>query len=132
MNRLYFSNNITSLEDNEIFVFGSNEAGIHGSGAARVAKDIFKAKYGIGVGFTGQCYALPTKDMYIQTLPLNKIQFYCNNFLFDARKFKDKTFFVTQVGCGLAGYHPRDIAPFFKNAPKNCVFDIEWEPYLRC
>ena len=51
---------ITELKDNEIFVFGSNLAGAHGGGAARVAYNKFGALWGQGVGLQGQCYAIPT------------------------------------------------------------------------
>ena len=53
-------NYITRLEPNEIFVFGSNLAGFHGGGAARIANEHFGAEWGVGVGRTGQCYAIPT------------------------------------------------------------------------
>ena len=60
--------NITSLKKNQIFVFGSNEAGIHGAGAARLANKKFGAMWGVGFGLTGQSYAIPTKDLQINTL----------------------------------------------------------------
>ena len=45
-----------------IFVFGSNEAGRHGKGAALAAKLQYGAVYGVGRGRTGNAYAIPTKD----------------------------------------------------------------------
>ena len=36
---------ITRLEPNEIFVFGSNLAGFHGGGAARIAYEHFGAEW---------------------------------------------------------------------------------------
>ena len=45
---------------NEIFVFGSNLQGEHMGGAARIANTDFGAEWGVGVGRTGQCYAIPT------------------------------------------------------------------------
>lgn len=126
----YFSGDIKKLQSNEIFVFGSNEAGIHGSGAAKTARDLFGAVLGQGIGFTGQCYGIPTKDKNIQTLPLNKIQFYVNNFLHQAYAEEDTIFIVTQIGCGLAGYEAKDIAPMFNTAPRNCMFDVAWHEYL--
>ncbi len=56
---------ITSLKDNEIFVFGSNKEGMHGGGAARIAYEDFGAEWGVGIGMTGQCYAIPTMDRSI-------------------------------------------------------------------
>ena len=126
----YFQGNIEFLEEGEVFVFGSNSDGVHGSGAARVAKDYFDAVYGIGVGFTGKCYAIPTKDHRILTMPLHNIKYYVDKFIEDAKVNPKKTFLVTQIGCGLAGFTPSKIAPMFKNAPENCIFDIVWKKYL--
>ena len=53
---------IRILKDNEIFVFGSNESGIHGAGAAFLANKKFGAVYGEGIGLFGKSYAIPTKD----------------------------------------------------------------------
>ncbi len=36
--RKYTPENIVNLDENEIFVFGSNEAGIHGAGAGSILK----------------------------------------------------------------------------------------------
>lgn len=126
----YFGSEIKSLYPDEIFVFGSNLAGVHGSGAARKARVDFGAVYGKGVGFTGQCYALPTKDENIETMPLDEIKVYVDAFLKEAAIHTDKIFLVTKVGCGLAGYTNDDIAPMFKGAPTNCYFDLEWRDYL--
>ena len=41
---------IRELAANEIFVFGSNLAGFHGGGAARIALNNFGAVWGQGVG----------------------------------------------------------------------------------
>lgn len=109
----YTPENIIKLEPNEIFVFGSNTAGRSGAGAAKTAVDKFGAKYGVGVGMTGQCYAIPTKDDNIQTLPLCKIEFYVGQFLRFAINSPDKKFLVTKIGTGLASYKISDIAPLF-------------------
>lgn len=114
-----------------IFVFGSNLAGRHGLGAARYARAHYGAVYGEGNGRTGNAYAIPTKDENIQTLPLYKIKAYVDEFMDYARCHPDLRFFVTKVGCGLAGYRNKDIAPMFKGAPNNCEFDQEWEQYVR-
>lgn len=107
---------VTELKENEIFVFGSNEIGVHGAGAARVAMDKFDAVYGAGVGLTGQCYALPSKDKKIKTLPIEKIRVYVILFLRFAKANPDKIFLVTPIGCGLAGYTEEEIAPLFIDA----------------
>ena len=118
--------NITSLKPYEIFVFGSNEAGIHGAGAARVANKLFGAKIGVGVGRTGQTYAIPTKDHSIRTLDLDSIKKYVDEFIEEAHNFPYLTFLVTQIGCGLAGHSPKDIAPMFSNVPSNVIIPEEF------
>ena len=100
----------------EIFVFGSNLAGRHGAGAAKYAYDNHKAIYGIGVGLQGDSYGIPTKDQNIQTLPLETIRLYVEQFIEFARLTPDLLFNVTAIGCGLAGYNPSQIAPMFSSA----------------
>lgn len=114
----------------KIFVFGSNEAGIHGAGAAHVAMKAHGAEYGIGVGRTGNCYAIPTKDRRIRTLRLGVIREYVEQFKAHAHVHGKDTFQVTRIGCGLAGFKDKDIAPMFIGCPRNCEFDEAWRPYL--
>ena len=113
-----------------IFVFGSNLAGRHGAGAALYAQDIYEAQYGVGQGRTGQAYAIPTKDENIHTLPLDRITGYVSDFLKYATEHPEEVFFVTRIGCGLAGYKNEQIAPMFRGAPENCIFDILWKEFL--
>ena len=120
---------ITELKPNEIFVFGSNRAGIHGAGAAKLAREKFGAVWGIGRGLRGQSYALPTKDSQIKTLPLHEIQGEVETFLGFAR-LCDFQFLVTAVGCGLAGYNPELIAPMFKDHPHNVILPSEFREVL--
>jgi hypothetical protein len=115
------------IRQEDIFVFGSNLAGVHGSGAARFARITKGAEMGVGQGFTGQCYALPTKDEKIRTLPISRIWLNICEFLDDAEENQHLTFQVTAVGCGLAGYVPEQIAPMFRSAPWNCLMPPEWE-----
>lgn len=105
----------SKLKPNEIFVFGSNLAGRHGAGAARFAMEHFGAKYGVGEGFTGQCWALPTKDENIQVRDLVSINKSIHKLYEAVIENPDKFFIITAVGCGLAGLKEKDIAPFFKN-----------------
>lgn len=107
---------INCLYDNEVFVFGSNEAGMHGAGAAKQAYFLFGAEYRKGEGLYGQSYAIPTKDYNIETLPLDRICDYVQRFLDFAEQTPQLDFLVTQIGCGYAGYQPTDIAPMFKRA----------------
>ena len=113
----------------EIFVFGSNLAGIHGAGAAKVAATKFGAKYGVGIGMTGQSWAIPTKNLNIETMPLDDIVVYVNKFVKQTQTVDLTEFFVTRVGCGLAGYTDAQIAPMFRGA-KNCSFAEEWKEFL--
>lgn len=107
--------NITELKDDEVFCFGANLAGRHGAGAAKLAVK-FGAVYGNGNGHAGQTYAIPTKDFKIKTLPIEKIGWYVNLFINYARLYSEKTFLVTAIGTGLAGYTAEQIAPLFKEA----------------
>ena len=112
----------------QVFVFGSNEAGVHGAGAARAAYEKHGARWGKGFGHYGNSFAIPTKDMSIMTLDLTVIRKYVEAFLQYAAAHKDLTFKVTRIGCGLAGYTDQEIAPMFWEAPSNCLFDDKWFP----
>lgn len=107
--------NITMLEADEIFVFGSNEAGIHGAGAALLARK-WGAVTGEPVGLHGNTYAIPTKNKRIKTLTVSAIHKYINDFIDFAKDRPHLKFLVTEIGCGLAGYKPLHIAPLFKRA----------------
>lgn len=102
-----------------IFVFGSNLAGRHGAGSALEAYRHHGAARGVGCGPTGNSYAIPTKDQKLQTLPLSQIALWIEKFLTYAETHKELQFDVVEVGCGLAGYTPQQIAPFFRGAPTN-------------
>ena len=58
----YTPEKITSLKENEIFVFGSNLNGNHAGGAAYLAVEKFGAQMGNPEGIQGQSYAIPTLD----------------------------------------------------------------------
>lgn len=107
---------VKELKSNEVFVFGDNEAHIHGAGAAKQAMR-FGAKHGQQI--SEQTYGIPTKDVKIKyTLSLNKIKKHVNEFIEYAKNKPDKIFLVTEIGCGLAGLKYNDIAPMFKEAIK--------------
>ena len=108
---------IHKLEPNQIFVFGSNEAGTHGKGAALQALK-FGAIRGVGEGIQGNTYGIPTKNKKIKTLSISKIDKYIKNFIKYASENNHLTFLVTSIGCGYAGYNPKDIAPLFEEATK--------------
>lgn len=119
---------ITSLPHNHIFVFGSNEAGRHGKGAAKTALQ-WGAKYGKGKGLYGRTYAIPTKDGNIQILPKDFIADYVSEFKYFAADNYDLVFVVTKVGCGLAGYDAETIGPMFKGSSPNVILPFEFEKY---
>jgi len=109
-----------------VFVFGSNEAGRHGRGAALHAREHYGAKVGVGVGRTGNAYAIPTKDPNLVVLSLQRIEDYVDGFIEYARANPFTRFNVTRVGCGHAGYDDVHIAPLFHRAPANCTLPEGW------
>lgn len=110
------SDNISGLSENQIFVFGSNEGGKHGAGAAKTALT-WGAKWGQAQGLQGRTYGIPTKDSSIRrVLSTDEIKPYVDNFIEFAKNNPHLTFLVTEIGCGLAGYKPKDIAPLFEGA----------------
>lgn len=111
MNLRYTPENITKLDKDEIFVFGSNLQGLHYGGAARVAFEKFGAVMGQGVGLQGQSYAIPTMQGGVET-----IKPYVDQFIGLAREWDQTTFLVTRIGCGIAGFTDEQIAPLFADA----------------
>lgn len=103
------NSNITELNDNEIFVFGSNKNGLHMDGAAAVAHEKFGAEWGIGEGLTGKTYAIPTME------GIENIKPAVQRFIEFAKTHQELVFLVTLIGCGIAGYTEGEIAPLFKD-----------------
>lgn len=110
-NLKYTPENITHLDEDEVFVFGSNLQGMHCGGAARTAVMRFGAIMGQGEGIQGQSYAIPTMVGSVE-----KIKPYVDRFIDLAREWDQTTFYVTRVGCGIAGYTDEEIAPLFDEA----------------
>lgn len=110
-NRAFTPDKISELKNNEIFVFGSNLQGAHGGGAARVALNNFGAILGQGVGLQGQSYAIPTMQGGVET-----IKPYVDEFIDFAHQHTELQFYVTRIGCGIAGFRDKDIAPLFTKA----------------
>lgn len=119
-----------TTDDKTVFVFGSNLAGRHGSGSAKEALLNWGAVYGVGVGPMGRSYAIATKDTFLKTLSLGRIEVHVKEFLGYARRHPDCKFNVVAIGCGLAGYKPEDIAPMFANAPANVELPREFKLIL--
>lgn len=111
MSQRITSERITTLKPNEIFVFGSNLDGMHGGGAARIARLHFGAVMGVGVGLQGQSYAIPTMQGGVDT-----IQPYVDEFIQYAINHPELHFLVTRIGCGIAGFSEDEIAPLFRQA----------------
>ena len=118
---------IVQLDKKEIFVFGSNLAGMHGGGAAYIAHEKFGAEWGVGVGRTGQCYAIPTMQGGVET-----IRPYVDEFIQYAQQHPDLIFLVTRIGCGIAGFTDQQIAPLFKLAKdfENVAFPAGWRELM--
>lgn len=114
-NRRFTPERITHLTGNEIFVFGSNLAGLHGGGAAHLAHHCFGAIWGQGVGLQGQSYAIPTMHGGVEA-----IKPYVDQFIDFAFSHREYTFLVTRIGCGIAAFTEYEIAPLFTK-----VIDLE-------
>lgn len=107
----YTPENITSLKPGEIFVFGSNLSGSHGGGAALAAYRKFGAVWGQGVGLQGQSYGIPTMHGGVA-----EIKPYVDEFIAFAQVHPELKFYVTRIGCGIAGFKVRQMAPLFRDA----------------
>ena len=110
-NREFTPQWINRLSKNEVFVFGSNLAGFHGGGAARVALESFGAVWGQGVGLQGQSFAIPTMHGGVDV-----IKPYVDEFIAFAREHRELKFLVTPIGCGIAGFTVSQMAPLFADA----------------
>ena len=102
---------ITTLSENEIFVFGSNLGGKHDGGAAYQARSKFGAIQGQGVGLQGNSYAIPTKRMSVV-----EIKPYVDDFILFVKEHPELFFLITRIGCGHSGKKDEEIAPLFADA----------------
>jgi hypothetical protein len=118
---------ITELSQCEIFVFGSNLEGQHAGGAARIAHEKFGAVWGVGVGPTGRSYAIPTMHGGVDA-----IKPYVDQFVEYAKTHPLNRFLLTRIGCGIAGFTDREMAPLFRNvlALPNVAIPAAWVPYI--
>ena len=121
----------------QIFVFGSNTAGIHGAGAALYALKYHGALMGCGYGHMGNSFAIPTKggtNFIGRSLKVDQIKGFVDGFLTYAAHRPDLIFNVTRIGCGLAGHKDADIAPLFQVATRhtyrNVYLDTVWKEHL--
>ena len=118
---------VNTLQEGEIFVFGSNLQGIHGKGSALTARK-FGAKIGVGEGLQGQTYALPTKRTPYEPLTIVEVMLYVGDFIEVAKSKPHLTFLVTKIGCGNAGFTEEQIKPMFAGAEqyKNIILPRGW------
>ena len=121
---------VKSLPEDTVFVFGSNLAGTHQGGAAKIALQHFGAIKGAGRGWAGQSYAIPTMNEHLQQMPLSQIEHYIDDFKIYTKNHPKNTYFITSVGCGVAGYKVEEIAPMFKGISKNVIFPVSFRPFV--
>ena len=114
-NKVFTPENISKLKQNEVFVFGSNKAGNHVGGAARVAVEKFGAIMGHGEGLQGQSYAIPTLDEQMDKVSTEELTRSVRRFADYTRHNTDKVFYVTKIGCGIAGFSVEEIVEVFKS-----------------
>ena len=138
---------ITELKENEIFVFGSNLEGHHYGGAAKIAHEKFGAQWGVGLGRTGQCYAIPTLAVAATTsggtlkqLTLDEIRQAVNLFFTYVKYHPELTFYFTKIGLGIAGFEFDDIARIvmttsqemsLRHIPSNVILPVEFENWVK-
>lgn len=122
-----FQKELFTAGSNNIFCFGSNLVGRHGAGAAKFAVEFCGAQYGNPFGLQGNSFAIPTKDENIRTLPLSLIEQHIRQFLHFTHQNPQLAFYITRIGCGLAGYKDIQLAPLFVDAPPNCILPTKWK-----
>lgn len=103
---------VTSLAENEVFVFGSNKEGFHSGGASAIAMQRFGAVWGQSEGLQGRSYAIPT------VAELSEVKAAVERFTEFAKQNPESRFLVTAVGCSSVGYSPYQIAPLFRECIK--------------
>lgn len=111
---------ITKLKENEVFVFGSNAIGAHGAGAAKAAKELFGAVEGIGMGLAGQSFAIDTMGRK------DRIREGADVLRDTAKRLPAITFYLTKIGCGIAGYNEDEMKPLFADMPSNVIKPEGW------
>lgn len=128
MTKLNTPEQIAGLPENNYFVFGSNLEGKHYGGAARFAVEKFGAELGNAEGLQGQSYAIPTVGEKFGKMTLEEIEKKVDTFLKVAEENPEKTFWVTKIGCGIAGFTLEEMGDMFrsKTIPENVILPIEF------
>ena len=126
--RQFTPETISALKENEIFVFGSNMNGNHAGGAAKTAVEKFGAIDGKAEGIQGQSYAIPTLTESMEKRSLDDIRSSLETFIVYAEEHSRQMFYVTKIGCGIAGFSIAEISSLFKglNFPLNVILPIEF------
>ena len=131
---------IEKLAQNEVFVFGSNIQGEHVGGAAAFAHKVLGAEMGGGFGFCDlgcKTYAIPTcyriwvgeHGRVTRAFEnVNQIKPFVDSFISDAEHYKQYTFYVTKIGCGIAGFKISEMAELFRPCldMENVILPIEF------
>lgn len=117
---------IESLKKNQVFVFGSNIKGVHSGGAAYDAYSLFRAQVGVGEGLTGQCYALPMLNEWMDQYSDKELNSIKEAFYRCVNANPELEFLLTRVGCGIAGYPEEKMKELFKDAPSNVTKPEGW------
>ena len=137
--------NLAKLPDDGVFVFGSNTDGEHCGGAALVALKRFGAVTGQAEGPQGQSYAIPAMEyteveedfsnrrLYqkVRVSP-SELERSCGSFILYARSHPELRFYVTKIGCGIAGWNVEEVAEIFASVlgsfliPDPIPYNIIW------
>lgn len=132
---MVYEGQVTTLQPNEVFVFGSNTQGRHGKGAALIARQKFGAIYGQARGPQGQSYAIVTKDLTkdysLPSVDKKDIEKEIIDLYLYALKRPDIKFYVAYSGTGtnLNNYSNQEMADLFNQPmiPDNIVFEKSFE-----
>lgn len=122
---------IPDLPTDFIFVFGSNERGLHRAGAGIIATQSYGAELGAYVGITGRSYALPVKDRFIRELYVEEIKRYVDMFKEYTHSQPNLRFWITDLCNEGRHYKPYNIAPLFIGCNTNCSFPVGWKRILK-
>lgn len=122
---------VEDLHPCEVFVFGSNAAGQHYGGAARVAFNKFGAVWGVGEGLRGNSYALPTLDHYMRRVSVDALRYSLREFLRVVDCNPGYTFLLTKIGCGIAGWEVSQMGFLFWQVAQE-FYSGRWYPYVGC
>lgn len=109
-----------------VFVFPSNELGIHAAGAALYARRYFGAKMGVGEGPSGRSYAIPVRSDPRTVLPLYRIKQGIERFYAYVSQHPRKQFRIARI---TSGYTDEQIVNLFNHPPANCTFDPRWAKF---